>query len=130
MSPPSKDPWLRDAEMFHEITQDLYKKDKEMQEDMREYYSQNPDGLRRRLEDIEANALGFYYNEMNVLEDESGKTASEKDIKKVEENIAEAMLVSNPLFIEQNLQYRDKLIYPKDWKQLKKEEREIGTRGS
>ena len=130
MSPPLQNAFTKDAEMYHEQIQEMYKKDKKMQEEMREEFSHNPDGQRRRFEDIEAQALGFRYNEMNELVDEKGRKVSENDTKKLEKNITEAMLNTNPLFIEMELQYKDGLIYPKDWKKLKEESKKAKTRGS
>jgi|TARA_R100000988_G_scaffold85089_1_gene48032 hypothetical protein len=122
MSPPY-DPFLADAKRFHEETQEMYKKDNKQQEALRLQFTTNPDGLRRRLEDIEARALGFKYDEMNVVVNiQTNQPVKESDVKLLNKNIEEAMLKSeHELFAEFEMQYKDGFIYPVDWKNKKVE---------
>tara|TARA_R100000458_G_C8225573_1_gene208713 strand:+ start:574 stop:957 length:384 start_codon:yes stop_codon:yes gene_type:complete len=122
----------KDAERFHEEIQEMQASDKNTQKELRETFTQNPDGLRRRLEDIEAKSLGLKFDENNTLVNiTTGNAATEREHELHQKNTDEAMLTSNhELFTEYQMQYKNGVIISVDWKKLKKNEKEALTRGS
>tara|TARA_R110002020_G_scaffold199089_1_gene400499 strand:+ start:87 stop:476 length:390 start_codon:yes stop_codon:yes gene_type:complete len=115
----------------HKSIQEMYKTDNKMQEELMELFTTEP-GLYEILKSTESKALGFTYNENGILVDMiTKKVASEENNEKVQRNINKLMLTpANPLFLKQDLQYKDGLIYPIDFKDIKQEKLEEKTRGN
>jgi len=109
------------AEWAHEETQELYKSDNKMQEELRNTFSQKPIHERERYEIIESQAMGYKKNADGVFVTLKGESLKDNDMELLMENIDNAMLRSNPLYEEHNLQYRDGLIYPKNFKDMRED---------
>lgn len=119
-----------EAERMHMEVQEMMKKDKIYQTEMREMYTKNPHYHLMKMTDIETEALGFQRNENGQLFKGNGEKASEADEERLEKRIERVMLTNNPLFDEYDSQYKDGLIYPIDWKVIKHKEKEEATKGS
>jgi len=115
----------------HESIQEMYKSDNKMQKELMELITTEPT-LYERLKPIEAQALGYTYDENGILIDMiSRKKATEEENEKVQSNINKMMLTpANPLFLKHDLQHKDGLIYPIDFKDIKQEKLEEKTRGN
>ena len=119
-----------EAERLHFQTQEMIKKDKIHQEEMREIFTKNPHYHLMKMTDIETEALGFQRNENGQLLKGNGERATEADEERLQKRIERVMLSNNPLFDEYDVQYKDGFIYPVDWRVIKHKEREKVTRGS
>lgn len=119
-----------EAERLHFQTQEMIKKDKIHQEEMREIFTKNPHYHLMKMTDIETEALGFQRNENGQLLKGNGERATEADEERLQKRIERVMLSNNPLFDEYDVQYKDGFIYPVDWRVMKHKEREKVTRGS
>lgn len=109
------------AEWAHEETQELYKSDNILQEELKNTFSQKPTHERERYEIIESQALGFKQDGNGNFVTIKGENIKESDLNLLMENIDNAMLRNNPLYEEHNLQYRDGLIFPKNFKDMKED---------
>ena len=119
-----------EAERMHIQVQEMMKKNKIHQTEMREMYTKNPHYHLMKMTDIETEALGFQRNENGQLLKGNGDKASEADEERLQKRIEKVMLTNNPLFDDYDSQYKDDLIYPVDWKVIKHKEKEEASKGS
>ena len=98
-----------EAERMHIQVQEMMKKNKIHQTEMREMYTKNENGQ---------------------LLKGNGDKASEADEERLEKRVEKVMLTNNPLFDDNDSQYKDGLIYPIDWKVIKHKEKKEASKGS
>jgi len=92
---------------FHTGITEMYIKDKQLQKQMREEFTQEPKDFRERMMDIEATAQGLQQKDGAYFNTSSKKQATD-----------DAMLRQNPKMVEHNLQFKDGFIIPLNFKEL------------
>ena len=103
---------------FHTQLTEMYVKDKQLQKQMREEFTQEPEDFRERMMDIEATAQGLRKTEQGYFNTSSKKQATDKEMEKLLKATDDAMLRQNPKMIERNLQFKDGFIIPLNFKEL------------
>ena len=106
------------GENYHSQIIEMYVKDKVLQEQMREEFTQEPKDFRKRMMDIEATAHGLQKRESDYFNTSSKKQASEKEMEKLLKATDDAMLRQNPKIAENNLEYKGGFIIPLNYKAL------------
>ena len=103
---------------FHVGITEMYIKDKQLQKQMREEFTQEPKDFRERMMDIEATAQGLQKKNSAYFNTSSKQQATEKEMKKLFKATDDAMLRQNPKMAENNLQFKDGFIIPLNSKEL------------
>ena len=106
------------GDYFHTGITAMYIKDKQLQNQMREEFTQNPKDFRKRMMQIEATAQGLQKRESDYFNTSSKKQASEKEMEKLLKATDDAMLRQNPEIAENNLEYKGGFIIPLNYKAL------------
>ena len=110
----------KQGEDFHNQITELYKKDRVLQETMRLEFTEEPEDFRERMMYIEATAHGLRKVDEGYLDTGTQKIATELQMEKLVKATDDAMLRLNPKIAEHNLQYKDKLFIPLNFKELTK----------
>tara|TARA_R100000541_G_scaffold23993_1_gene33763 strand:- start:296 stop:667 length:372 start_codon:yes stop_codon:yes gene_type:complete len=103
---------------FHIQLTEMYVKDKQLQKQMREEFTQEPEDFRDRMMDIEATAHGLRKTEGGYFNTSSKKQATDEEMEKLLKATDDAMLRMNPKMAENNLQFKDGFIIPLNFKEL------------
>tara|TARA_R100000544_G_scaffold29292_1_gene15667 strand:- start:108 stop:479 length:372 start_codon:yes stop_codon:yes gene_type:complete len=103
---------------FHVGITEMYIKDKQLQKQMREEFTQEPKDFRERMMDIEATAQGLQKKNSAYFNTSSKQQATEKEMEKLFKATDDAMLRQNPKMAENNLQFKDGFIIPLNSKEL------------
>ena len=104
---------------YHTQIIEMYQKDKVLQEQMREQFTQEPVDFRERMMYIEATAQGFQKKDEGYLNTQTKKTATDAEIEKINKATDDAMLRQNPDMVKNNLRFKDGFIIPLSSKDLK-----------
>tara|TARA_R110002073_G_scaffold167665_1_gene324490 strand:- start:377 stop:748 length:372 start_codon:yes stop_codon:yes gene_type:complete len=103
---------------FHTQLTQMYIKDKQLQQQMRDEFTQEPEDFRKRMMDIEATAQGLQKTDSGYFNTSSRKQATDKEMEKLLKATDDAMLRQNPKMVENNLQFKDGFIIPLHFKEL------------
>lgn len=103
---------------FHTGITKMYIKDKQLQKQMREEFTQEPKDFRERMMDIEATAQGLQQKDGAYFNTSSKKQATDEEMEKLMKATDDAMLRQNPKMVEHNLQFKDGFIIPLNSKEL------------
>ena len=103
---------------FHTQLTQMYVKDKQLQQQMREKFTQEPENFRELMMDIEATAHGLRKTERGYFNTSSKKQATDEEMEKLLKATDDAMLRMNPKMAENNLQFKDGFIIPLHFKEL------------
>lgn len=106
------------GEDYHNQIIEMYKKDKNLQNQMRGQFTQSPKDFRKRMMQIEATAQGFKKIDEQYFNNETRKTATDVEIEKINKATDDAMLRQNPDMVKRNLQFKDGFIIPLNSKDL------------
>tara|TARA_R110001592_G_scaffold280_2_gene1547 strand:- start:1702 stop:2061 length:360 start_codon:yes stop_codon:yes gene_type:complete len=106
------------GDYFHVGITEMYIKDKQLQKQMREEFTQEPKDFRERMMDIEATAQGLQKKDSAYFNTSSKQQATEKEMEKLFKATDDAMLRQNPKMAENNLQFKDGFIIPLNSKEL------------
>ena len=103
---------------FHIQLTEMYVKDKQLQKQMREEFTQEPKDFRERMMDIEATAQGLQKKNSAYFNTSSKQQATDEQMEKLFKATDDAMLRQNPKMAENNLQFKDGFIIPLNSKEL------------
>ena len=103
---------------FHVGITEMYIKDKQLQKQMREEFTQEPKDFRERMMDIEATAQGLQKKNSAYFNTSSKQQATDEQMEKLFKATDDAMLRQNPKMAENNLQFKDGFIIPLNSKEL------------
>tara|TARA_R110002020_G_C16150283_1_gene762613 strand:+ start:621 stop:989 length:369 start_codon:yes stop_codon:yes gene_type:complete len=117
----SKRDFLHTANYVHNEIQEVFKSDKNHQEELRNTFTQEPSHERQRYEIIESQAMGYKKNADGVFVTLKGENLKENDMELLMENIDNAMLRNNPLYEKYNLEFKEGFIIPKNLKEFKED---------
>jgi len=106
---------------------EMYMKDKKLQADLREYFTQEPASMREMFLRIEAGAADCEFIEGQII-NEAGEPANDMVVESINDSVDRQMLATNPQIREQQLQYRDGFFVPLDYRDLKEMKRTEGIR--
>jgi len=106
---------------------EMYMKDKKLQADLREYFTQEPTSMREMFLRIEAGAADCEFIEGEIIND-MGEPADEMIVGAINDAVDRQMLAANPQIREQQLQYKDGFFVPLDYRDLKEMKRTEGIR--
>tara|TARA_R110000744_G_C18915133_1_gene511082 strand:+ start:38 stop:406 length:369 start_codon:yes stop_codon:yes gene_type:complete len=106
------------GEDYHNQIIEMYKKDKNLQNQMRGQFTQSPKDFRKRMMQIEATAQGFKKIDEQYFNNQTRKTATDVEIEKINKATDDAMLRQNPDMVKRNLQFKDGFIIPLNSKDL------------
>jgi len=106
---------------------EMYMKDKKLQADLREYFTQEPTSMREMFLRIEAGAADCEFIEGEIIND-VGEPADEMIVGAINDAVDRQMLAANPQIREQQLQYKDGFFVPLDYRDLKEMKRTEGIR--
>jgi hypothetical protein len=106
------------GQYFHNGIIKMYIKDKQLQKQMREDFTQEPKDFRERMMDIEATAQGLQQKDGAYFNTSSKKQATDEEMEKLFKATDDAMLRQNPKMVEHNLQFKDGFIIPLNFKEL------------
>ena len=110
---------------YHRQIIEMYIKDKNLQKQMREQFTQEPEEFRERIMNIEAIAQGFQKKDERYFNTQTKKTATDVEIKKINKATDDAMLRQNPDMVKHNLRFKDGFIIPLSSKDIKEKLGEI-----
>jgi len=80
---------------FHTQLTQMYVKDKQLQQQMRDEFTQEPEDFRKRMMDIEATAQGLQKTDSGYFNTSSRKQATDKEMEKLLKATDDAMLRQN-----------------------------------
>ncbi len=106
------------GDYFHTGITEMYIKDKQLQKQMREEFTQEPKDFRKRMMDIEATAQGLQQKDGAYFNTASKQQATDEQMEKLMKATDDAMLRQNPKMVEHNLQFKDGSIIPLNFKEL------------
>ena len=106
------------GDYFHTGITAMYIKDKQLQNQMREEFTQEPKDFRERMMYIEASAQGLQKKDGAYFHTSSKKQATDEQMEKLMKATDDAMLRQNPKMAENNLQFKDGFIIPLHSKEL------------
>jgi len=106
---------------------EMYMKDKKLQADLREYFTQEPASMREMFLRIEAGAADCEFIEGQIINEE-GEPANEMVVESINDSVDRQMLAANFQIREQQLQYKDGFFVPLDYRDLKEMKRTEGIR--
>ena len=111
--------FLKQGETIHQrMIEELFKKDKQIQQQYREQFTTQPAAFREQMERIEAGAKGFSMQDGVAINNGTGNPATELEIKSIEEATNNAMLRQNPDLERYNMRYDNGFIVPIDFKKI------------
>ena len=106
------------GDYFHVGITEMYIKDKQLQQEMRKEFTQEPKDFRERMMDIEATAQGLQKKDGAYFNTSSKQQATDEQMEKLMKATDDAMLRQNPKMVENNLQFKDGFIIPLNFKEL------------
>ena len=106
------------GQYFHNGITEMYIKDKQLQKQMREEFTQEPKDFRERMMYIEATAQGLQQKDGAYFNTSSKKQATDEEMEKLFKATDDAMLRQNPKMVEHNLQFKDGFIIPLNFKEM------------
>ena len=106
------------GQYFHNGIIEMFVKDKQLQKQMREEFTQEPEDFRERMMYIEATAQGLQQKDGAYFNTSSKKQATSEEMEKLLKATDDAMLRQNPKMAEHNLQFKDGFIIPLNSKEL------------
>jgi len=111
--------FLKQGETIHQrMIEELFKKDKQMQQQFREQFTTQPAAFREQMERIEAGAKGFSIQDGVPINNSTGNPATELEIKSIEEATDYAMMRQNPDLERYNMRYDNGFFIPIDFKKI------------
>ncbi len=106
------------GQYFHNGIIEMFVKDKQLQKQMREEFTQKPEDFRERMMYIEATAQGLQQKDGVYFNTSSKKQATDEEMEKLLKATDDAMLRQNPNMVEHNLQFKDGFIIPLNFKEI------------
>ena len=111
--------FFKQGETIHlRMIEEIYKKDKQMQQQFREQFTTQPAAFREQMERIEAGAKGFSIQDGVLINNSTGNPATELEIKSIEEATDNAMMRQNPDLERYNMRYDNGFFIPIDFKKI------------
>lgn len=111
--------FFKQGETIHlRMIEEIFKKDKQMQQQFREQFTTQPAAFREQMERIEAGAKGFAMQDGVAINNKTGEPASEIEYKMIQDKTDDAMLRQNPDLERYNMRYDDGFIVPIDYKKI------------
>ncbi len=111
--------FLKQGETIHlRMIEEIFKKDKQMQQQFREQFTTQPAAFREQMERIEAGAKGFSIQDGVPINNSTGNPATELEIKSIEEATDNAMMRQNPDLERYNMRFDNGFFVPIDFKKI------------
>ena len=111
--------FMREGENIHQrMIDELFKKDKMMQQQFHEQFTTQPASFREQMERIEAGAKGFTIQDGYPINNSTGQPATEIELKLIQDATDKAMLRQNPDLERFNLRYDNGFFIPIDFKKI------------
>lgn len=111
--------FMREGEGIHQrVIDELFKKDKMMQQQFHEQFTTQPASFREQMERIEAGAKGFTIQDGYPINNSTGQPATEIELKLIQDATDKAMLRQNPDLERFNLRYDNGFFIPIDFKKI------------
>lgn len=111
--------FMREGENIHQrLIEEVFKKDKHMQEQFREQFTTQPASFREQMERIEAGAKGFTIQDGYPISNQTGEPASEIEYKLIQDATDDAMMRQNPDLERFNMRYDNGFFIPIDFKKI------------
>jgi|3_EtaG_2_1085321.scaffolds.fasta_scaffold24945_3 hypothetical protein len=105
----------REGEDIFARVVEMFKEDVNEQKRLMGFFKTEPPEFRDRMENIESTALGLRkQKDGNYFNTNTKKSASEKELKRLDKETDDAMLRQNPYFMEYKLKHEDGFIIPTD----------------
>ena len=109
----------KEGENIHQRMQDeIFKKDKFIQQQMYQQFTQEPKDFRERMQRIEAGSMGFKIEEDILINTKTNQPATQEEAMEVEKATDDAMLRQNPDLIKYNLKYDGQHFIPIGYSEL------------
>ena len=105
------------------LGEEIFKKDKVMQQQLKDQFTSYPPAFREQMERIEAGAKGFTIQDGYPVNNQTGEPASEMEYNSIQQATDSAMLRQNPEIERNNLRYENGFFIPLDYKKLLEKER-------
>ena len=107
------------AENIHiRVQEELFKKDKQMQQQFRQQFTTQPAAYRERMQLIEAGAMGYSIQDGYPIKNDTKEPATEQQNASIQKATDKAMLRSNPDLDKYNMKYENGFFIPIDFKDL------------
>jgi len=111
--------FIKQGETIHQrMIDEIFKKDKQMQQQFREQFTSQPAAFREQMERIEAGAKGFTIEDGYPISNQTGEPASEIELKMIQDATDKAMLRQNPDLERHNMRYDNGFFIPIDFKKI------------
>jgi len=111
--------FLKQGETIHQrMIEEIFKKDKQMQQKFREQFTTQPAAFREQMERIEAGAKGFTMQDGVAINNKSGQPASEVERKLIQDATDKAMMRQNPDLERYNMRHDNGFFIPIDFKKI------------
>ena len=104
------------------LQEELFKKDKQMQQQFYQQFTTQPENFREQMLMVEASALGFKVQDGYPVNATTGEPATESQMNTINKATDRAMLRQNPDFERFNIKYQDGFFIPIDYKKLLEKE--------
>jgi len=111
--------FIKQGETIHQrMIDEIFKKDKNMQQQFHEQFTSQPAAFREQMERIEAGAKGFAMQDGYPISNQTGEPASEIELKMIQDATDKAMLRQNPDLERHNMRYDNGFFIPIDFKKI------------
>tara|TARA_R100001082_G_C4333898_1_gene146948 strand:+ start:88 stop:453 length:366 start_codon:yes stop_codon:yes gene_type:complete len=109
-------------EVHIRLQEELFKKDKQMQQQFYQQFTTVPAYFRERMMSIEAGNLGFKMEDGYPVNTSTGEPATDSQMNTINKATDRAMLRENPHLDKYNMKYQDGFFIPIDYKKLLEKE--------
>ena len=111
--------FIKQGETIHQrMIDEIFKKDKNMQQQFHEQFTTQPSAFREQMERIEAGAKGFAMQDGVAINNKTGEPASEVENKLIQDATDKAMMRQNPDLERYNMRHDNGFFIPIDFKKI------------
>ena len=111
----------KDGEDLFARLVEMFKEDAIEQKRLMDFFKTQPPEFRDRMEGIESVAMGLKKQENGYVNTNTRKSASEKELERLDKETDDAMLRQNPYFMEYKMKHEGGFIVPTDLEARKEE---------
>tara|TARA_R110002051_G_scaffold296349_1_gene362430 strand:+ start:199 stop:564 length:366 start_codon:yes stop_codon:yes gene_type:complete len=104
------------------VQEELFKKDKQKQQQFHQQFTTQPAAYRERMQMIEAGAMGYTIQDGYPIKNDTKEPATEQQNASIQKATDKAMLRSNPDLEKYNMRYENNFFIPIDYKKLLEKE--------
>ena len=110
------------GDVHFRIQEELFKKDKQKQQQMHQQFTTQPTAYRERMQSIEASVMGYNIEDGYPIKKDTKEPATEQQNASIQKATDNAMLRSNPDLEKYNMRYENNFFIPIDYKKLLEKE--------